>query len=239
MIAIIDYGAGNLFSVKNALDYLQIENCVTEKAEIIRRADGLILPGVGAFPDAMERLERKQLVSVIQEEAARKPLLGICLGMQMAVVEFARHVLGWADANSAEFSETTRHPVIALMPDQMHITDKGGTMRLGKYPCVLAENTRSRALYGTAEISERHRHRFEFQNDCRSEMQEQGMVLAGLSPDGRLVEIVELSQHPWFVGAQFHPEFKSRPDRPHPLFYGFVKAALEQMQGKENMDESL
>lgn len=157
----------------------------------------------------------------------------------MAVVEFARHVLGWADANSAEFSETTRHPVIALMPDQMHITDKGGTMRLGKYPCVLAENTRSRALYGTAEISERHRHRFEFQNDCRSEMQEQGMVLAGLSPDGRLVEIVELSQHPWFVGAQFHPEFKSRPDRPHPLFYGFVNAALEQMQGKENMDESL
>ena len=200
----------------------------------LRGCGGILVPG-GFGERGIEGMVRA--IQYAREQ--RVPFFGICLGMQMAVVEFARHVLGWADANSAEFSETTRHPVIALMPDQMHITDKGGTMRLGKYPCVLAENTRSRALYGTAEISERHRHRFEFQNDCRSEMQEQGMVLAGLSPDGRLVEIVELSQHPWFVGAQFHPEFKSRPDRPHPLFYGFVKAALEQMQGKENMDESL
>ena len=200
----------------------------------LRGCGGILVPG-GFGERGIEGMIRA--IQYAREQ--RVPFFGICLGMQMAVVEFARHVLGWADANSAEFSETTRHPVIALMPDQMHITDKGGTMRLGKYPCVLAENTRSRALYGTAEISERHRHRFEFQNDCRSEMQEQGMVLAGLSPDGRLVEIVELSQHPWFVGAQFHPEFKSRPDRPHPLFYGFVKAALEQMQGKENIDESL
>ena len=200
----------------------------------LRGCGGILVPG-GFGERGIEGMIRA--IQYAREQ--RVPFFGICLGMQMAVVEFARHVLGWADANSAEFSETTRHPVIALMPDQMHITDKGGTMRLGKYPCVLAENTRSRALYGTAEISERHRHRFEFQNDCRSEMQEQGMVLSGLSPDGRLVEIVELSQHPWFVGAQFHPEFKIRPDRPHPLFYGFVKAALEQMQGKENMDESL
>lgn len=200
----------------------------------LRGCGGILVPG-GFGERGIEGMIRA--IQYAREQ--RVPFFGICLGMQMAVVEFARHVLGWADANSAEFSETTRHPVIALMPDQMHITDKGGTMRLGKYLCVLAENTRSRALYGTAEISERHRHRFEFQNDCRSEMQEQGMVLSGLSPDGRLVEIVELSQHPWFVGAQFHPEFKSRPDRPHPLFYGFVKAALEQMQGKENMDESL
>ena len=200
----------------------------------LRGCGGILVPG-GFGERGIEGMIRA--IQYAREQ--RVPFFGICLGMEMEVVEFARHVLGWADANSAEFSETTRHPVIALMPDQMHITDKGGTMRLGKYPCVLAENTRSRALYGTAEISERHRHRFEFQNDCRSEMQEQGMVLAGLSPDGRLVEIVELSQHPWFVGAQFHPEFKSRPDRPHPLFYGFVKAALEQMQGKENMDESL
>ena len=200
----------------------------------LRGCGGILVPG-GFGERGIEGMIRA--IQYAREQ--RVPFFGICLGMQMAVVEFARHVLGWADANSAEFSETTRHPVIALMPDQMHITDKGGTMRLGKYPCVLAENTRSRALYGTAEISERHRHRFEFQNDCRSEMQEQGMVLAGLSRDGRLVEGVELSQHAWFVGAQFHPEFKSRPDRPHPLFYGFVKAALEQMQGKENMDESL
>ena len=215
--------------------WIDSEELIEQNLEAsLRGCGGILVPG-GFGERGIEGMIRA--IQYAREQ--RVPFFGICLGMQMAVVEFARHVLGWADANSAEFSETTRHPVIALMPDQMHITDKGGTMRLGKYPCVLAENTRSRALYGTAEISERHRHRFEFQNDCRSEMQEQGMVLAGLSPDGRLVEIVELSQHPWFVGAQFHPEFKSRPDRPHPLFYGFVKAALEQMQGKENMDESL
>lgn len=158
------------------------------------------------------------------------PYFGICLGMQMAVIEFARHILGHADANSSEFSETSRHQVIALMPDQVNITDKGGTMRLGKYPCVLIDGTRSRALYGTPEISERHRHRFEFNNQYREEMTSHGMVLAGLSPSGKLVEIVELPDHPWFVGVQFHPEFKSRPDRPHPLFYGFVKAAVEKQQ---------
>ena len=158
------------------------------------------------------------------------PYLGICLGMQMAVVEFARDVLGWKDADSAEFSETTAHPVIALMPDQVNVTEKGGTMRLGKYPCVLKEGSRSRALYGMAEISERHRHRYEFNNDYRTQMEQAGLVLAGLSPDERLVEIVELPDHPWFVGAQFHPEFKSRPDHAHPLFYGFVEAALKRQE---------
>ena len=158
------------------------------------------------------------------------PYFGICLGMQMAVIEFARHVLGYMDANSAEFSETTQHPVIALMPDQVNVTEKGGTMRLGKYPCVLTEGTHSRELYGSAEISERHRHRFEFNNDYREQVRAKGMVLAGLSPDSRLVEIVEIPEHPWFVGAQFHPEFKSRPDRPHPLFFGFVRAAAEQTE---------
>ena len=116
------------------------------------------------------------------------------------------------------------------MPDQVNVTDKGGTMRLGKYPCVLTEGSRSRELYGAAEISERHRHRFEFNNDYREQMQAAGMLLAGLSPNGHLVEIVEIPAHPWFVGAQFHPEFKSRPDRPHPLFYGFVKASVERME---------
>ena len=158
------------------------------------------------------------------------PYLGICLGMQMAVVEFARDVLGWKDADSAEFSETTAHPVIALMPDQVNVTEKGGTMRLGKYPCVLKEGSRSRSLYGAAEISERHRHRFEFNNDYRAQMEKAGLVLAGLSPDERLVEIVELPDHPWFVGAQFHPEFKSRPDHAHPLFHGFVEAALKRQE---------
>ena len=156
------------------------------------------------------------------------PYLGICLGMQIAVIEFARHVLSWDDATSAEFSSTTAHPVIALMPEQVGVTAKGGTMRLGKYPCVLEEGSLSHALYDAPEIWERHRHRYEFNNDFRDDFTDAGMRLAGLSPDGTLVEIVESKSHPWFVGAQFHPEFKSRPDRPHPLFTGFVAAALRK-----------
>ena len=155
------------------------------------------------------------------------PYLGICLGMQIAVIEFARHVLGWDDATSAEFSSTTAHPVIALMPEQVGVTAKGGTMRLGKYPCVLEEGSLSRALYDAPEIWERHRHRYEFNNDFRDDFTDAGMRLAGLSPDGTLVEIVESKSHPWFVGAQFHPEFKSRPTKPHPLFVGFVNAARQ------------
>ena len=158
------------------------------------------------------------------------PYFGICLGMQIAVIEFARHAAGWADAHSAEFSGTTAHPVIDLMPDQVGITDKGGTMRLGKYPCVLAEGSRARAVYGTAEIWERHRHRYECSNAFRPELEAAGLRMAGTSPDGHLVEIVELPEHPWYVGCQFHPEFKSRPDRPHPLFQGFVAAALEHQE---------
>ena len=154
------------------------------------------------------------------------PYFGICLGMQIAVIEFARHAAGWADADSAEFSSTTAHPVIALLPEQVGVTQKGGTMRLGRYPCLLSEGTKSFALYGRREISERHRHRYEFNNAFREELQKAGLVLAGTSPDGALVEVIELSGHPWFVGCQFHPEFKSRPDRPHPLFYGFVQASL-------------
>ena len=183
---------------------------------------GILVPG--GFGD---RGIEGMITAVRYARENKIPYFGICLGMQMAVIEFARHMLGWDDANSAEFSETTRHPVIALMADQVNVTEKGGTMRLGKYPCVLADGTHSRELYGSAEISERHRHRFEFNNDFRADMTAAGLTLAGLSPDERLVEIVELGDHPWFVGAQFHPEFKSRPDRPHPLFFGFVKAALE------------
>jgi CTP synthase len=147
--------------------------------------------------------------------------------MQMAVIEFARHVCGYEDAHSTEFDELTKHPVIDLMPEQVGITKKGGTMRLGKYPCKLAEGSRSAALYGTASISERHRHRYEFNNDYRSVFTLRGMQLVGLSPNGSLVEVVENPNHPWFVGVQFHPEFKSRPNRAHPLFFGFIRAAVE------------
>ena len=158
------------------------------------------------------------------------PYFGICLGMQIAVIEFARHVLGWADAHSTEMAPQTTHPVIDLMPDQVGVSSKGGTMRLGQYPCVLAADSRARALYGQAEISERHRHRYEFNNDFRDRVAAAGLLPVGTSPDGRLVEIVENPAHPWFVGVQFHPEFKSRPDRPHPLFKGFVAAALTKKQ---------
>ena len=155
------------------------------------------------------------------------PYLGICLGMQIAVIEFARNVVGWADANSAEFTSTSLHPVIDLMPEQQSITAKGGTMRLGQYPCALDKESKAYALYGEETIYERHRHRYELNNDFREELCEKGLRLAGLSPDGRLVEVVENPANRWFVAAQFHPEFKSRPNKPQPLFYGFVKAALE------------
>ncbi|HEX2032873.1 MAG TPA: CTP synthase [Chloroflexota bacterium] len=156
------------------------------------------------------------------------PFLGLCLGMQCAVVEFARHVLDSAAPNSTEFDPATPHPVIDYLPDQCADGDKGGTMRLGLYPCRLVPGTRAAEAYGVELIQERHRHRLEFNNAYRELLEAHGMVFSGLSPDGRLVEIAELAGHPWFVGTQFHPEFKSRPNAPHPLFRGFVKACRER-----------
>ncbi|MDR3552408.1 MAG: CTP synthase [Clostridia bacterium] len=153
------------------------------------------------------------------------PYFGICLGMQMALVEFARHMLGFKDANSSEIDPNTTHPVIDIMPEQKEITDKGVTMRLGRYPCKLDEASLCRTLYKNTLIYERHRHRYEFNNENRDLLRKAGMLLAGLSPDEKLVEIIELPAHPWFVGVQFHPEFKSRPNRPHPIFMDFVRAA--------------
>lgn len=154
------------------------------------------------------------------------PFLGICLGMQLAVVEYARHVLGWTDANSAEFSQHTRHPVIDLLPEQKDLDRMGGTMRLGRYPCRLLPGSLAHRAYGEEIIYERHRHRYELNNTYRDELAAAGLVFSGTLPDGYLVEIVELPGHPWFLGTQFHPEFKSRPNRPHPLFREFVGAAL-------------
>ena len=154
------------------------------------------------------------------------PYFGLCLGMQCATIAFARHVLGDPDANSTEFNPHTTTPIIDFMIDQLTITEKGGTMRLGAYPCVLTEGSKSRIAYGANEISERHRHRFEFNNKYRKQLEDAGMVISGQSPDKRLVEIIELRDHPWFVGTQFHPELLSRPNRPHPLFRSFVGAAL-------------
>ena len=153
------------------------------------------------------------------------PFLGICLGMQMAVVEFARNVLGLKDSNSEEFDVNTNNPVIHIMDDQKNIHKKGGTMRLGSYPCVLKEESKAYQLYGVKEIAERHRHRYEYNNNYKNRMEEAGLMCSGTSPDGRLVEIVELKDHPFFVASQFHPEFKSRPNRPSPLFKGLIAAA--------------
>jgi CTP synthase len=161
------------------------------------------------------------------------PYLGLCLGLQCAVIEFAREVIGTGDVNSTEFDMFTANPVIDFMPDQRDLEDKGGTMRLGLYPAKLLEGSKARAVYGTEVIYERHRHRFEVNNRYRQTLEQAGMLLSGISPDSRLVEIVELRDHPWFVASQFHPEFKSRPERPHPLFHGFVATALALREGTE------
>ena len=192
-------------------------------AELLDGADGVLVPG-GFGSRGIEG----KIAAVRWARESRVPFLGICLGMQMAVVEYARHVCGWADAHSSELDPATTHPVIDLMPDQRGVTAKGGTMRLGAYPCkVVSRGSRTYQAYGAEEISERHRHRYEFNNDYRDALTQAGLELAGLSPDGRLVEIVELPGHPWFVGVQFHPELKSRPNKAHPLFRAFIAAAKE------------
>ena len=154
--------------------------------------------------------------------------MGLCLGLQVMTIEFARNVLGWKSANSTEFDPETPYPVVDLMLAQRGIADKGGTMRLGRYPCVLRAGTRARDAYGIDEISERHRHRWEINNDFRDALQDAGLTWSGTSPDGQLVEMGEIRDHPWMVGSQFHPEFKTRPDRPHPLFRGFIGAAIKR-----------
>ncbi len=161
------------------------------------------------------------------------PYLGLCLGLQCAVIEFARDVLGTEDANSTEFDMFTEHPVIDFMPDQRTMQEKGGTMRLGLYPARLTPGSKAAAVYGSELIYERHRHRFEVNNNYRSLLEAAGMIMSGQSPDGRLVEIIELKDHPWFVASQFHPEFRSRPDRPHPLFDGFIGSAVAISEGRE------
>jgi CTP synthase len=201
-----------------------VERQGTER--ILRDADGILIPGgFGA-----RGIEGK--ITTIQYARERHvPFFGLCLGMQCATIEFARHVAGLAGANSAEFDEGSPHPVIHLMPDQHSVSDKGGTMRLGSFLCKLGDGTLAQKMYGVSEVRERHRHRYEFNNAYREALTEKGLVLSGLSPDGRLVEIIELSNHPWFLATQFHPEYNSRPHHPHPLFSGFVGAALRRKCG--------
>ena len=191
--------------------------------EILKDFDGVIVPGGFGNRGIEGKIET---IKYVREN--KIPFLGICLGMQMAVIEFARNVLKYNDANSVEFDENTAHPVIHIMENQKNITKKGGTMRLGAYPCVLKQGSYARKIYGEEKISERHRHRYEFNNDYREEIEKAGLKISGTSPNGNLVEIVELEEenHPFFVAGQFHPEFKSRPDRPSPLFVELVKKCI-------------
>ena len=189
----------------------------------MQEVDGILVPG-GFGGRGIEGM----ILAAQYARENRLPYFGICLGMQVAVIEFARHAAGIADADSGEFNEICKHKVIDFMPGQSDEIDKGGTLRLGAYPCVIRPGTTMERCYGTLEISERHRHRYEFNNDYREALTSAGLVLSGLSPDGRLVETVELTDQPFFVGVQYHPEFKSRPNHAHPLFKGFVQAALER-----------
>ncbi|MDH7478410.1 MAG: CTP synthase [Syntrophomonadaceae bacterium] len=195
-------------------------------ASFLAEADGILVPG--GFGD---RGIAGKILAARYARENRIPYLGICLGMQCAVIEFARSLCGLEGAHSSEFDPGTPYPVIDLLPEQREVTDKGGTMRLGSYPCRLEPGTRSYAAYGTPLIRERHRHRYEFNNTFGPLLIERGLKIAGVSPNGRLVEIIELPDHPWFVACQFHPEFKSRPNRAHPLFRDFVGAALIRRYG--------
>jgi CTP synthase len=206
------------------LRYLDSE--VIEKegpSKLLADVDGILVPGGFGV-----RGTEGKIAAVRYAREKKVPFFGICLGLQMAVIEFARSVVGWSDANSSEFDETVAHRVIDLMDEQRNVVDKGGTMRLGAMPCVLKQGSVAREAYGgAAEVSERHRHRYEVSNRWREEIGARGLVFSGTSPDGKLVEMIEVPDHPWFVGCQFHPELRSRPWRPHPLFKAFIAASLK------------
>ena len=216
--------AGYALDAKVEISWIDSETLTEDSyEETMTGLNGILVPG-GFGGRGIEGM-------ILAARFAREkkiPYFGICLGMQIAVIEFARNVLGLTDANSGEFVADGKHKVIDFMPGQSENVDKGGTLRLGSYPCVIAENTTMYRCYGSKLIHERHRHRYEFNNDYRQAMVAAGLCLSGSSPDGRLIETVELTQRPFHVGVQYHPEFKSRPNKPHPLFVGFVKASLEE-----------
>ncbi len=195
---------------------------------ILGDVDGILVPG--GFGD---RGIDGMIEAARYARTHKVPYLGLCLGLQVAIIEFVRDVVGYSDAHSAELDPNTTHPVIHIMPDQVGIENIGGTLRLGSYPCKLDPTSKAYELYGTEDITERHRHRYEVNNDYRDVLTENGMKLSGLSPDGRIVEMIEIPDHPFFIATQAHPELKSRPNRPHPLFRGFVEAALEHKKERE------
>lgn len=217
--------AGYAHDAEIDIDWIQSEEVTEDNiAELVGNADGIIVPG--GFGN--RGIEGK-ITAIKYARENNVPFIGICLGMQLAAIEYARNVLGLEDANSTEIDPNTSAPIIDLMTSQSDVENKGGTQRLGLYPCVLAEDSLAQKLYdGEKEVQERHRHRWEFNNEYRVVMEEKGLMFSGLSPDGRLVEIIELSNHPFFIASQFHPEFLSRPDRPQQIFAGFIDAAINE-----------
>ena len=215
--------AGYKHNAKVKIDWIQSEDITEENVhEYLKDADGILVPG--GFGD---RGVEGKITTIKYARENNVPFFGICLGMQLAAVEFARNVCGLTGAHSSELDPNTPYPIINLLADQENVVEMGGTLRLGSYPCTLAEGSVAHKEYGEINITERHRHRYEFNNFYRDRLSDKGMVLSGVSPDGKLVEIVEIPEHPWFVAGQFHPEFKSRPEKAHPLFAGFIKASLE------------
>lgn len=218
--------AGYKNGAKVEIGWILASEVTKENAhEILEGYDGILVPG-GFGSRGM----KGKIVACEYARVNKVPYFGICLGMQVAAIEFARNVLGHSDANSTEMNETTKYPVITLLENQYDGIDMGGTLRLGAYPCVLNEDSNSYKVYKEKEISERHRHRYEFNNKYIEEFENAGMKCVGINPEKQLVEIIELKDHPWFVASQFHPEFKSRPNKPHPLFMGFVAASLEHQK---------
>ena len=214
---------------KVSIKWIDSEKVTRDNAdELLGDVSGILVPG--GFGD---RGIDGKIHAIEYARTHDIPFLGLCLGMQLSIVEFAKNVIGWDDAHSNEFDPLTTHPVIALLPDQNNVTDIGGTLRLGSYPCILDESSKAYKLYGEKEIHERHRHRYEVNNEYRDALTSHGMKLSGLSPDGRIVEMIEIPDHPFFVATQAHPEFKSRPNRPHPLFRGFIEATLQYQDKKE------
>jgi CTP synthase len=218
--------AGAACNTRTLIEWVSAEECDTPEAAKARLAgmDAVVVPG-GFGSRGIEG--KIQAIRVARETGL--PFLGLCVGLQCAVIEFARHVAGLELANSLEFDAGTPHPVITLMDEQRNVADKGGTMRLGLYPCHIATHTHTHEAYGNDVVMERHRHRYEFNNRYREQLSQAGLTIAGTSPDRELVEIVEITDHPWFVATQFHPEFKSRPETAHPLFVGMVQAALKRL----------
>ena len=224
--------AGIAEHTRVVLRKIEAEEIEREGAErVLSGLDGVLIPGGFDYRGSNGKID------AIRYARERKiPFFGICLGLQCAVIEFARNVIGLMDANSTEFANNTPHPVVCMLDEQFSITDKGGTMRLGKYPCVLKDGSLAQQAYDSLEIEERHRHRFEFNNQYRMQFEANGLIVTGTSPNGKLVEVIELLDHPWFLAVQCHPEFKSKPTKAHPLFQGFIRGCVKRHEVKKKAD---